>query len=663
MRVRVPLPPGLSFSILDLDFIAMTDRSDAELVAAVLAGEREAFSELVRRYQDYAYGAAIGLLSDFDLARDVVQEAFLAAYRDLARLRDPERFGGWLRGIVRNTAYRALRELKRVRKIAEGFAGTAETFARTPSPDEGAEHAEQREIVQLALDRLKSKNREAVSLYYVNGFSYEDIAGFLGVTEAAVQGRLQRGRAELRKELKVVKETFERNELPEDFSEEVRRLLEISKDRGPEHERAIRQLAGMGEPAVQLLLGALEDGRIPVRRAAARALCRIGDPRALRPLLRLLYADDWAGMDTFSTSEPLNVPGMREALLAILSDRIDSQWTPALTVLSRLHNDDEVRRVVLESFQRTLDEGQSQPWNLLWAACRLAPESAGDLVGRTLLHGDSRARRYAYWLAGAYGWLPSLEDGLRAWRRHRAWPDRESIGRMILRHGDVGRAALRGLMDSGEPEDAKPAAVVLARFRDAGAFEKLKPEVLGNPQDSGWARFVLKRLAAAYGRDFVDWVSKHREEIFDQAALAWALAGGRTEGAQALVEDLNRTGTPNSRMAAVRYLAHTQGAGALPELQRCLRAGKPRKVAQEAFRQILHLGEASTEVALAMLDSDCWTERKAAVCLLRRWGKLTPEQQARAEKDPHTAVRHAARWRHADAHHPVWGNRPPKGGA
>jgi len=65
-------------------------------VAKTLAGDGEAFARLVRRYQDYAYGTAIGLLSDFDLARDAVQEAFLLAYRDLGKLRDAERFAaGW----------------------------------------------------------------------------------------------------------------------------------------------------------------------------------------------------------------------------------------------------------------------------------------------------------------------------------------------------------------------------------------------------------------------------------------------------------------------------------------------------------------------------------------------------------------------------------------
>ena len=96
----------------------MNDRTDDALVGRALAGDRDAFAELVLRYQDYAYGTAVAMLSDFDLARDVVQEAFLCAWRDLRKLKDGERFGGWLHGIVRNMARRARRELARVRALA-----------------------------------------------------------------------------------------------------------------------------------------------------------------------------------------------------------------------------------------------------------------------------------------------------------------------------------------------------------------------------------------------------------------------------------------------------------------------------------------------------------------------------------------------------------------
>ena len=109
----------------------MIPKTDAVLVAEALAGRREAFADLVRKHQYYAYGTAVGMLSDFDLAYDVVQESFLTAYQDLRKLRDPKRFGGWLRGIVRHTAHRALRELRRVSALTAELSHTAEPLDRT----------------------------------------------------------------------------------------------------------------------------------------------------------------------------------------------------------------------------------------------------------------------------------------------------------------------------------------------------------------------------------------------------------------------------------------------------------------------------------------------------------------------------------------------------
>ena len=261
----------------------MDKRSDPALVIEAVAGRKESFAVLVRRYQDYAYGTAVGLLGDSERARDVVQEAFLRAYRDLPKLKDPARFGGWLRGIVRHTAHGALRELTRVRALAEELGPSAERLE--PPSDRQAEEAERRRIVRRALARLNEKNREAVSLYYVDGLSYADIAAFLSVTETAVRGRLHRGRRQLRKELAMVARAFEDENLPQDFPAEIRRLLDELAAGRERAEHTVRLLADIGSQAVEPLCQAMGDPRDVVREVAARALCRIGDRRALGPIL------------------------------------------------------------------------------------------------------------------------------------------------------------------------------------------------------------------------------------------------------------------------------------------------------------------------------------------------------------------------------------------
>ncbi|MEW6751421.1 MAG: RNA polymerase sigma factor, partial [Candidatus Latescibacterota bacterium] len=236
----------------------MAAPSDNELVTQTLAGRQDAFALLVRRYQQYAYGVAVGLLSDFQLAQDVVQEAFLAAYRGLGRLRDPESFGSWLHGIVRHTAHRARRQLEQARRLQEELLPGGELLPEPPRPDAALEAEERRRLVQRALAQLSDASREAVGLYYADGLSYAEIARFLDITEAAVVGRLQRARARLREELEVVKEAFADEELPPDFAAEIRRLLQEVAAEQRDAVQAVRRLVEIGGPAVAELSQSLE---------------------------------------------------------------------------------------------------------------------------------------------------------------------------------------------------------------------------------------------------------------------------------------------------------------------------------------------------------------------------------------------------------------------
>jgi len=146
----------------------------------------------------------------------------------------------------------------------------------------------------------------------------------------------------------------------------------------------------------------------------------------------------------------------------------------------------------------------------------------------------------------------------------------------------------------------------------------------------------------AYGDRLLAWAERNQPGPADDPALAWALGKARIAAGSAAAEDALHYGGPAVRAEAVNALAHAQGAAFLPELRACLRDGRPKKVARAAFRQMLRLGQAATATVEQMRTAEHWTERKAAVCLLRRWGRLTPEQQAQAQRDPHVAVRHAA---------------------
>jgi RNA polymerase sigma factor (sigma-70 family) len=137
------------------------------LVLKVRAGDKDAFTQLVLRYQTMAYGYALATTGDVHLAEDATQQAFLTSYLNLAALRDPERFGGWLRGIVRFECLRLLRD--RRRHTLDTLENTAETVPIEPSgePEAQAEARESFDRALAMLARLPERQRIAATLYYL----------------------------------------------------------------------------------------------------------------------------------------------------------------------------------------------------------------------------------------------------------------------------------------------------------------------------------------------------------------------------------------------------------------------------------------------------------------------------------------------------------------
>ena len=124
-----------------MDLVALVERART--------GDVEAFTELVRRHQTRALGSALALLRDPDRARDVVQEAFVAAWRGLARLADPAAFPAWLRGIVRRQAFHAMRA-----RHLEPLAEAEDLAGDAPSADQQMETARRRALALSALADL-----------------------------------------------------------------------------------------------------------------------------------------------------------------------------------------------------------------------------------------------------------------------------------------------------------------------------------------------------------------------------------------------------------------------------------------------------------------------------------------------------------------------------
>jgi len=179
----------------------LTDRT---LVLRAQDGERAAFGELVTRYMQRAYYAALGLVGSHDDALDLSQEAFARAFRACATI-DPERpFFPWLYQIIRRLCFNHTRDAsshrKKLEKTGAWLADT--TMGRVPdSPQRALERAELREQVAAAIERLNPREREVIVLREFEGLRYQEIADTVDIPIGTVMSRLYAARRSLAREL------------------------------------------------------------------------------------------------------------------------------------------------------------------------------------------------------------------------------------------------------------------------------------------------------------------------------------------------------------------------------------------------------------------------------------------------------------------------------
>jgi len=174
---------------------------DATLVTRAQRGDTKAFELLVARHTRLAGAVAVSVVSDYHLAMDVVQEAFVKVLSGIGNLEEPERFRGWLRNIVRTTAIDVLRRRKVAGRTGEALPGQDEDTAPLPAPDlqpdDVLAQAELREQVRAEIAALPESQREVVMLKYLEGLSYEEIAKLTGLTISTIESRLFRARKAL----------------------------------------------------------------------------------------------------------------------------------------------------------------------------------------------------------------------------------------------------------------------------------------------------------------------------------------------------------------------------------------------------------------------------------------------------------------------------------
>jgi RNA polymerase sigma-70 factor (ECF subfamily) len=176
-------PPGL-------------DPAERIMVTAALAGDDEAFEAVIRTYSRRVYVVAYAIVQDVAEAEDIVQDTFLKAHNQRAKLREAEKFPAWLLTVARNAARDRLRRRK-PQAGEEAFATLADHNAATPGSE--MERVEHQGRLRRALATLPEEHRTALTLRYLEGLDYRAIESQMGLTNGALRGILGRALGTLRR--------------------------------------------------------------------------------------------------------------------------------------------------------------------------------------------------------------------------------------------------------------------------------------------------------------------------------------------------------------------------------------------------------------------------------------------------------------------------------
>jgi RNA polymerase sigma factor (sigma-70 family) len=209
------------------------------LVHKARSGDDQAYELIVRRFQDMAVGYGYSILRDFQLAEDAAQEAFFEAYRNLDKLREPAAFPGWFRRIV----FKQCDRITRNRSFAiTGFDADEDHVSQEPSQAEAVERREMNDKILAAVDSLPDHERAATALYYIGGYSQDEVAEFLDVPVTTIKKRLYSARKRLREMLIDLVEDSLRERRPSRDELFSTRVIEILKAARAGHAERVKQL-------------------------------------------------------------------------------------------------------------------------------------------------------------------------------------------------------------------------------------------------------------------------------------------------------------------------------------------------------------------------------------------------------------------------------------
>ncbi len=204
-----------------------------ELVQRTSDGDKEAYGELVTRYQGHVYGLAYSLVNHWTDAQDIAQETFIRAYANIDQLNDPDRFPAWLRRITFSVTMNWIKSFRpKFYELIDGKVDldNLEIPDFNPDPYKVVEKRELAQAVIGAIDSLPAKYKVPLTMFHPDGLSYNKVADFLDIPLNTVKTLIYRARKKLKEALiayadeevvPMVQEALNEHKLSDEFARKV----------------------------------------------------------------------------------------------------------------------------------------------------------------------------------------------------------------------------------------------------------------------------------------------------------------------------------------------------------------------------------------------------------------------------------------------------------
>jgi len=560
---------------------------DEVLVKNAKGGDRTAFNRLIEKYQSRVYGLAYHITGNFADAEDLTQEAFIRAYLDLHQLREPPKFANWLYQLTRNICRMWLRKQVSNSRALE-FWQDAVARQSVSSPAEQVEKAELQDSVRNVIAALPEHEQLTITLYYMDGLTYREIADFMGVSQSTVKRRLRTSRKKLKEELIImVQDSLQEHKPTPEFTEKVSRKIDsLVGMLGIGQPNLAIEFLAVGNSAVPALVDVMSDESQSIEklREAANIVGRFGDERAVEPLLKTVDSED---LDLrLASVVSLGSTGDRRAIEPLKRALSDENLNVALAAADSLALEFAEEEGIQFLLQRLEKHHCSRAASTL---SRMMEPRAIEPLKQALSAEDKRSRTYAACYLSSWGYASgkkmvtdeyAKEIIIETLKNEEPSPWLGYIADGLIASGCADEL-LKITEERADDEFRKAVNVSLARVGDEEAFQSLLTQ-LSDPDDE---------------------VRRHATVILGQIGNKAAI-----EPLTSLLEDE----TEYVRLAAITALGKLGHRQVMPELINLLENGS-KFYRSEAAKALACIGdEGLTYVEKALSDSDVWV----------RWGAV-----------------------------------------